>query len=184
MGKTETHRNTGRKTNAPPQKTKEMRFIIASTVSLLFLVTASIFILQQSKVPRRVFDTLFLPCPVAFYDTPSQEVAKMLELYRTKNYLNVVKKFDGLTTRQKDTLLLYKAVSQLAANNIHPHQAFTTFQTLERLEAAPKDLLYWYKALALIKMRYTEAAKIELRYIIATNSNYRGRALEALRMLE
>jgi hypothetical protein len=163
---------------------KRMRLFVASIISLLFCVSATAFILQQSKVPRRVFDTFFTASPVPFYEKPSIEVAKMLELYSTKNYLNVVKRFETLSPSQKDTLRLYKGISELASNSIHPSQAFATLQAVARLANVPKDLTQWYKALALIKTRHTEAAKIELRAIAATNSNYRGRALETLKMLE
>jgi hypothetical protein len=161
-----------------------MRLFVASIVSLLFCVSATAFIWEQSKVPRRVFDTFFTASPAPFFEKPSVEIAKILNLYSTKNYLNVVKRFETLSPSQKDTLLLYKGISELASSSIHPSQAFATLQTVAQLSTVPKDITQWYKALSLIKTRHTEAAKIELRAIASTNSNYRGRALEALKMLE
>ena len=177
-------------TTAEKENPSSSRFsigrILMIAASVVFLLFAGYWFSNRGPSNDQLFAQYFVPYPnvIAPIDKSAAKVDRQGEAYQTyelKNYQEALRLFDRLNTKD-DAVKFYQGICYLVLNQ--PQQAIDHFETIRNQNSGPYSTpMYWYKALALLKLNKVEDAKLFLE-TVAKNGETKKLRSQAVELLE
>jgi hypothetical protein len=151
------------------------------------------FLYPEKQDPAMLFAQNFKPYPDLIteksstwqMDTLHQLLASGLSFYRVKKFDSAYMVFNNLFQKnpQNDTISFYLANTILSTDS-DPDSAITIFRHLSEKKTLFAETSQWYLAMALLKKRDYDGAKLQLMDLIKTSQYYREKAETIIKDLE
>nr|WP_321227133.1 tetratricopeptide repeat protein [uncultured Psychroserpens sp.] len=158
-----------------------------TAVAALLIIALSInFLINSSINEDKLFATYFEPSknvssPIVRSETDETSVKNAFIAYSEMNYIQAISLFDKAFDNTKNQeLLFYEGNSLLALGKTE--EAIETFKEHLTYDDALSNRTHWYLALAYLKMKQLDKAKVELKALMTSEETFKK--TEAISLLE